>query len=106
MAVEGMRFGDRALQDNAAAQRPFVTIATMRRGGRTPDSFRLKDASGRVIGVYPAEDGRDDLGALSRISGDVRDLCKESRPFAEAPAQSVSSSSRSPAMASELSNAT
>jgi hypothetical protein len=55
-----MRFGDRALRDNAAVQRPFVTIATMRRGRRAPDSFRLKDASGRVIGVYPVEDGLND----------------------------------------------
>jgi hypothetical protein len=30
MAVEGIGFSDRALRDNAAAQRPFVTIATMR----------------------------------------------------------------------------
>jgi hypothetical protein len=27
---------------------------------RAPDSFRLKDASGRVIGGYPVEDGLND----------------------------------------------
>ena len=67
MAVARRAFDDRVLRDNAAAPRPFVILATMRRGRHTADGFRLRDAE-LGVSTRPRLSGASKKAARNSLS--------------------------------------